>query len=44
MEAINYAANYAGRIFNIETLGKAIAYFFGDESNFLSVKYFPASP
>lgn len=28
MEAINYAANYAGRIFNIETLGKAIAYFF----------------
>lgn len=28
MEAINYAANYAGRIFNIETLGEAIAYFF----------------
>lgn len=28
MGAINYAANYAGRIFNIETLGKAIAYFF----------------
>lgn len=28
MEAINYAANYAGRIFNIETLGKAIAYSF----------------
>ena len=27
MEAINYAANYAGRIFNIKTLGKAIAYF-----------------
>lgn len=28
MEAINYAANYAGRIFNIETMGKAIAFFF----------------
>lgn len=43
MEVINYVVNYVGRIFNIEILGKVIVYFFGDESNFLLVKYFLVS-